>query len=74
MIPVPGSAHEDLHVLSPGRLLARITAPHFVAGLVLDRSDRVTEAAPIVRFMLGWDRDRVREFVRGRGWRIERVI
>jgi hypothetical protein len=55
-------------------MLARITAPHFVAGIALGTDDRVTEAAPIVRYMLGWDRDRVREFVRGRGWRIERIV
>jgi hypothetical protein len=32
----------------------RITAPRFVAGVVV-RGDRIVEAAPIVRYMIGWD-------------------
>lgn len=50
-------------------ILAQIDAPHFVAAIVL-RGDRVIEAAPIVRFMRGWDRDRVRDYCRGKGWRV----
>jgi hypothetical protein len=38
-------------------ILAQISAPHFVAGIVLV-DDRVTKAAPILHFMRGWSRDR----------------
>jgi hypothetical protein len=50
-------------------MLAQITAPYFCAGIVL-RHGRVAEAAPIVKFMLGWSRDRVRYYCSQRGWKI----
>lgn len=53
-------------------MLAQITAPHFVAGIVLS-ADIVTAAAPIVRYMVGWDRGRVRSYVARKGWAI-RVV
>jgi hypothetical protein len=49
--------------------LAQITAPHFCAGIVLF-DDRVVEAAPIVRYMKRWSRDRVRDYCASKGWRI----
>ena len=61
-------------IRSPMRLLARIAAPHFVAGIVL-RNDLVVEAAPIVIYMQRqkWSRDKVREFCRKNGWQVEVV-
>lgn len=53
--------------------LVRVVAPHFVAGLIVDRYDRVVEAAPIVRYMRGWDGNKVRAYVQGKGWRASRV-
>jgi hypothetical protein len=50
-------------------ILARIVAPHFVAGIVL-HGDQVAEAAPIVDYMRGWPRDRVRDYCRAKGWTI----
>lgn len=52
--------------------LAQIAAPHFTAGLVLV-DDVVTVAAPILRYMIGWNADTVRSYVRNRGWKIARV-
>ena len=50
-------------------MLIRITAPHFVAGLVwCSKTDRVTEAAPITHYMKGWSRQRVRDYCAGKGW------
>lgn len=46
--------------------------PSFVAGLVLEQNV-VTEAAPIIRYMIGWNRDRVRNYAKKRGW-IVRVV
>jgi hypothetical protein len=51
-------------------ILARISTRRFTAGLVL-WDGRVVEAAPIVRFMKRWDRDRVRRYCADHDWKIE---
>jgi hypothetical protein len=53
-------------------ILAQIHAPHFVAGLVLC-DDRVTKAAPILHYMRGWPRDRVRSYCQEKNWDV-RVV
>ena len=50
----------------------QVSAPHFVAGVVLVAS-RVTEAAPILRYMRGWSYQRVLEFAKRKGWLVARV-
>lgn len=52
--------------------LAVIDAPHFFAGIVL-WDDQVTEAADIVKYMRKWDRSRVREYCKTKGWKISVV-
>lgn len=47
--------------------MIQITAPHFCAGLrVMD--GRVIEAAPIVRYMLGWTIQEVSVYVHKKRW------
>jgi hypothetical protein len=41
----------------------------FCAGLVL-RGERVIEASPIIKYMKGWTRDRVRHYCRDKGWMV----
>ena len=55
-------------------ILAQITAPHFVAGIVL-WDDVVVEAAPIVGFMKKgkWTRAVVRDYCERKGWEIKVV-
>lgn len=53
-------------------ILVRIVAPHFVAGLVAD-GGRVVEAAPILRYMLGWTGSQVARYCRRGAWRWERL-
>ncbi len=53
-------------------ILAAVDAPHFHAGIVL-RADRVVEAAPILKYMTGWSRDRVRSYCAAKGWRVSIV-
>lgn len=56
-------------------ILAEITAPKpnaFCAGIVL-WDDRVCETAPIVRYMRGWTRDRVRDYCKQKGWQLKVV-
>lgn len=53
-------------------MLLQVTAPHFCAGLVA--SDYVvTEAAPIIRYMLKWRTLRVWQYCIRKGWRCELV-
>lgn len=49
-----------------GTILVRIVAPHFVAGLETDGT--VRRAAPIIRYMVGWTDDKVRDYVKKKGW------
>lgn len=48
----------------------QITAPHFCAGLVL-ADNRVTEAAPILRYMIGWPITRVWLYCHKKRWTYE---
>jgi hypothetical protein len=50
-------------------ILAAIDAKHFYAGIVL-QDDRVVEAAPIVKYMKNWSRDRVRDYCKDKGWNV----
>jgi len=52
--------------------MLRIVAPHFVAGLI-HHDGRVVEAAPILRFMVGWSGRQVAGYCARRGWAWERV-
>ena len=47
--------------------MIRIVAPHFVAGVVLEHG-HVIEAAPIVRYMIGWPADVVCRYCQKQGW------
>ena len=52
-----------------GQMLAAIDAPHFYAGLVLE-NDIVTESAPIIKYMRGWSRSKVRDHCQTKRWKI----
>ena len=43
----------------------------FTAGVVIDESDHVVQAAPKVRYMLGWNSDKVLKYAQRRGWKSE---
>jgi hypothetical protein len=47
-----------------------ISAPHFTAGVGLDRG-RVASAAPILKYMKGWTLEQVIGYARERGWETE---
>lgn len=53
-------------------MLVRVVAPHFVAGLVFDDGPGelavCTHAAPILRYMVGWRRYRVRSWIANNRW------
>ncbi len=59
----------------PKTTLIRIRAPGFVAGVVLAvKANRITLAAPILRYMLGWSEEQLVTFLAERpGWDVESV-
>lgn len=54
-------------------MMAQITAPHFVAGLVFSETKRVTKTADILGYMKGWSEDRVRGYCHKKKWEFEWV-
>lgn len=48
--------------------LVRVSAPHFVAGLVTD-GERCTVAAPIMKWAVGKTEDELRSYFTRKGWR-----
>lgn len=59
----------------PRTSLIRISTPAFTAGVVLAlAANRITLAAPILRYMLGWTEEELTTFLDARpGWEIESV-
>ena len=53
----------------PDQLLV-IDAPHFYCGVILN-AHRAVRAAPIVRYLLHWPRNRIEQYCRKRGWQCE---
>lgn len=51
--------------------MIRISAAHFVAGLVLDENDVVVRAAPILKYMIGWSWQRVLHYCTIKRWTCE---
>lgn len=50
-------------------MLAQIDAKHFCAGIIL-KDEKVVEAAPIVKYMIGWNRDKVRSYCKSKEWKV----
>jgi hypothetical protein len=46
-----------------------IDAPHFYAAVVIDKTNQVVRAAPILQYMIGWDRQRVLAYADRKSWR-----
>lgn len=46
-----------------------IDAGYFNAGVIIDQS-RCIAAAPIVRYMVGWDEERIVSYCGRKGWRV----
>ncbi len=45
-----------------------IDAGHFYAAVILGPDGIVERAAPILRYMMGWDRERVSVYCRTKSW------
>ena len=58
----------------PRRVLVRVVAPHFVAGLTFDAdTERCIEAAPILAASIGKTMMQIIAYAHKRGWQIDRV-
>ena len=55
-------------------MVLSIASKWFSAGVVLDEHDRVVRAAPILKYMQGWPRQRVEQYVRIRKWTLHEVV
>ena len=53
--------------------LWRISAPHFVAGLVLAPPRGVRRAAPIIKYMIGWNYRAIDAYCEKKRWQLEFV-
>ncbi len=53
-------------------ILLAIDAPHFYCGVVL-QNDRVIRTAPIVRYLRGWNVQRLTRYSQAHGWRVEAI-
>jgi hypothetical protein len=52
--------------------LWQITAPYFVVGLVFN-DGYCTEAAPIIKYMIGWSKLRIADYTKGKSWQLNAV-
>lgn len=52
--------------------LIQITSRYFCAGIVL-KEGTVKTAAPILKYMRGWNLNKVRNYSTGKGWKITTV-
>jgi hypothetical protein len=50
----------------------RIISDFFTCGIVVSNKV-VIEAAPIVKYMVGWETERVRNYCDKRGWKYDKI-
>ena len=48
-------------------MLVQITSSYFCAGIILENGICI-EAAPIVKYMKGWDRPKIRDYCKYKKW------
>ena len=54
--------------------LFQVLAPHFTAGVVFDtETSKVVETAPILKWSIGWDFHRFKDYCKSKGYRILKV-
>jgi hypothetical protein len=54
--------------VSNPEVIVQITAPHFCAGLIAFEGGTCFEAAPIIRYMIGWNGQQVQDYCIKKGW------
>lgn len=48
--------------------LYQIETTYFTAGLVINGQGLVIDAAPIIKYMMGWSEKRAMDYIREKGW------
>lgn len=56
--------------LKPFERLYTIDAPHFNAGCIAPMGQKVTIAAPIIHYMVGWDYNKIALYTTKKGWKM----
>lgn len=51
--------------------LIRVSAPHYVAGMIVDPNDRILRAAPILGWSVGKSLFNVSKYLRSKGYQLE---
>ena len=59
-----GSCKNSMHY---SRLYA-VYANHFAAGFATDENDKVIMAAPIIKYMIGWNIKAVQDYCERKSW------
>lgn len=78
--PIPGTpdykeipiGKPELCFIRPETLTAQIKSSYFTAGLII-QDDFVTRAAPIIKYMIGWEVSRVKTYCIKKNWEVEFV-
>lgn len=50
-------------------MLFQVIAPHFCAGIVVEDGE-IVAIAPIIAYMKKWDPNRIYDYVKHKGWKI----
>lgn len=50
-----------------------IDAPHFYAAVVIGPDGLVMRVAPILKYMMNWEVERVMSYARSKGWKAKRM-
>jgi hypothetical protein len=53
-------------------MLLRITAPHFVAGIIVSTTF-MNHCAPILGYMKRWNMEHILSYCEKKGWKCERI-
>lgn len=56
--------------LKPFTRIYTIDAPHFCAGCIAPMGQVVTRAAPIIKYMMGWEYHRIASYTTKKGWKM----
>lgn len=54
-------------------MLVRVVAPHFVAGYEVSAYGTIWNAAPILKYVVGWEHFRALNYFDRKGWKYEFV-
>ncbi len=55
--------------------LGQITSRHFCAAVIIDtNTDSVIEAAPILKYMIGWRVHKVSDYCLCNSWKIQWIV